>query len=285
MDCGGEETSGAGSHHMTFCSPSHASSLLKELQRLREADTTCDVTLQVNGGSNRRRSLRAHRMVLVAASPFFAAMFSSDMRESRSGLVELNNVDPTAVEKLLDFAYTSKISFSYSSALQLIAASDMLQFPEVQQACSDYLQHSLSPTNCLELLQFAGVHSCTELLRAAQLHCNLHFESVSRRPEFLELPVDQLEAYLSSDRLRVEGERCVLDAALCWLEHDVVSRSQHAYRVLCCVRLSLLPPDTLLDVVWVHHLVSGNLQCMELLRRALSVHILPANTTSLQEQV
>ena len=267
---------GGNSHLMTFHSSNHASGILREFQRLREAGTMCDVTLHVGG-----QKIPAHKLVLIATSHFFAGMFSSGMQESRSGIIELNNIDSIAVKSLLDFAYTAQISFSYSSAQQLIVVSDMLQFLEVKQACCDYLQSSLDSTNCFELLQFADKHSCIDLHRAAQLYCNIHFNTVRSQPEFLELPLDQLEVYLSSDHLRVEGERCVLEATFHWLDHNVTSELHHMlYRVLCCVRLSLLPPDVLLDRVWNHKLVSSSSECMELLRRALSVHISSTHTTS-----
>ena len=105
-------------------------------------------------------------------------------------------MDPAAVRSLVEFAYSSRIPFSYASAPQVIVASDMLQFTEVKQACCDYLQRHIDPTNCLDLMQFADSHTCPELHRATQLHCNLHFTSVSQQPAFLETTLDRLESYL-----------------------------------------------------------------------------------------
>ena len=264
----------SGKEDQTFFSTGHSSILLREFQRLRSEGSLCDVTLQIGDCC-----LQAHKVVLAATSPFFAAMFSSGMRESGSGVVELKNVDSSAVRSLVDFAYSSQILFSCASAPLLIAASDMLQFTEVKRACCDYLQCCINSTSCLDLLQFADTHNCPALHRAARLHCDLHFSVVTELPSFLEMTLDGLEAYLSSDYLRVNGEATVLEAALRWLDHDADSRLSCAPRVLCAIRMACLPSRVLLDRVWTHRLVSASPECMELVRRALVEQLSPSSSS------
>jgi hypothetical protein len=260
----------------TFVSTSHSLTLLRELRKMRECGSLCDVTLLVGGGLR----LHAHRIVLCAASAFFSAMFSSGMKESESGEVDLGNVPSNAVQDLVDFAYSSSLSLSYTSALQLISAADMLQFSEVKQVCCDFLCRYLTHTNCLELLQVADTYSCPELHRAASLCRDLNFPAVSEQEDFLELSLVHLEECLSSNHLCVSGEEeVVVEAALRWLDHDTGSRSRHAPRVLGCVRLSLLPPGVLVERVWPHAIVPGSPECMELVRRALSVQLSPTTNT------
>ena len=67
--------------------------------------------------------------------------------------------------------------------------------------------------------------------------------------EWARLDVEDLVDLLSSDELNVPDERCVLDAALTWLNHhhDEESledeRRQHAARVLAAVKLPQLSPQ------------------------------------------
>ena len=51
-----------------------------------------------------------HRNVLSAASPYFRAMFTSDMSESKQLKVTLHEVDAGSVAALVEFAYTGKVS-------------------------------------------------------------------------------------------------------------------------------------------------------------------------------
>ena len=52
---------------------------------------------------------QAHRIVLSSCSPYFRAMFTSDLAESRQEKIILYDVDPGAVESLIDYAYTNKV--------------------------------------------------------------------------------------------------------------------------------------------------------------------------------
>ncbi|CAI8020572.1 Kelch-like protein 17 [Geodia barretti] len=212
-------------------------------------------------------------------------MFTSGMKESESGEVDIGEIPSNAVQDLVDFAYSSSLSLSYTSALQLTSAADMLQFSEVKQVCCEFLCSCLTPANCLELLQVADTYSCPELNRAASLCRNLNFVAVSEQEDFLELSLEHLEECLSSNHLCVSGEEeVVVEAALRWLDHDAGSRSRHAPRVLGCVRLSLLPPGVLVERVWPHVIVSGSPECMELVRQALSVQLSPATNTRPQQR-
>lgn len=81
----------------------HAQSVLAALENLRRREELCDVILKVA-----EREIKAHRVVLAAVSPYFNAMFTSDLVESKQEVINLTDLDPLAVQMVVEFAYVAR---------------------------------------------------------------------------------------------------------------------------------------------------------------------------------
>lgn len=57
----------------------------------------------------------------------------------------------------------------------LLPAANLLQLHDVQDACCDFLQTQLHPTNCLGIKAFADLHGCMELLSSSESYIQQHF--------------------------------------------------------------------------------------------------------------
>ena len=66
----------------------------------------CDVILVANGNE-----FPAHKNVLASCSPYFQAMFTC-FEESKQHRIILKDIDPKALELLLEYIYTSKIQIT-----------------------------------------------------------------------------------------------------------------------------------------------------------------------------
>lgn len=55
-------------------------------------------------------NLYGSRLVLSAVSDYFAAMFTNDVLEARQEEVKMEGVDPNALNSLVQYAYTGKLS-------------------------------------------------------------------------------------------------------------------------------------------------------------------------------
>ena len=89
---------------LEYFSDKHPKHLLESLHSLRKRKELCDVVLIVS-----KRKILAHRVILSACSPYFHAMFTGELQESRQAEVEIRDIDEHAMELLVDFAYTSHI--------------------------------------------------------------------------------------------------------------------------------------------------------------------------------
>lgn len=57
----------------------------------------------------------------------------------------------------------------------LLTAANLLQLTDVRDACCDYLQTQLDPSNCLGIRDFADMHGCIDLLNYAETYIEQHF--------------------------------------------------------------------------------------------------------------
>ena len=55
------------------------------------------------------KRIAAHRVLLSAASDYFAAMFTSDVSEAVQEEVKIHDVDPEAMEMLVKYMYSGKL--------------------------------------------------------------------------------------------------------------------------------------------------------------------------------
>lgn len=99
-------------NQLVHLSSSHPKKLLDSLNILRCKQELCDVVLVV--GSKR---IFAHRVVLSACSPYFYAMFTGELQESKQTEVVIHDIDENAMEVLVEFAYASHIVIEESELI------------------------------------------------------------------------------------------------------------------------------------------------------------------------
>eukprot|EP00058_Branchiostoma_floridae_P014786 XP_002600274.1 hypothetical protein BRAFLDRAFT_66779 [Branchiostoma floridae] len=146
----------------TFTDRHRGHELLRELARQYKNGEFVDLVVKVEG-----REFRCHRAVL-ASMPFFRTMLSSNFAESRSGLVQLHDVNPDSFSKILDFLYLGKLCIKEEDVESLVKAAHMLQLEKVLDYCKTFMIECLSPSNCLDVLHFAGRFDMTTLKKEAR---------------------------------------------------------------------------------------------------------------------
>lgn len=87
-----------------FHSHNHPERMIRKMEQYVEKRQLCDVTLIV--GSKR---IPAHRLVLSAASDYFAAMFMNDVKEASMEEIRMKDVDPDAMVAIVNYAYTGQL--------------------------------------------------------------------------------------------------------------------------------------------------------------------------------
>ncbi|CAA9994190.1 unnamed protein product [Nesidiocoris tenuis] len=182
----------------------HTHKAFEVLNMMRKQHLLCDVRLVAE-----TVEIFAHKMVLAACSPYFHAMFTS-FEESRQERIVLQGVDPYALQLLIEYVYTAEVHVTEDNVQVLLPAANLLQLADVRDACCDFLQSQLHPSNCLGIRAFADLHSCLDLLGNAEAFIEQHFSEVVEGEEFLSLSHHQVCKLICSDRLAVKSEEKVM---------------------------------------------------------------------------
>ncbi|XP_076848127.1 kelch-like protein 17 isoform X2 [Brachyhypopomus gauderio] len=257
-------------HSISHNSKRHYHDSFVSMNRMRQRGLLCDIVLHVAS-----KEIKAHKVVLASCSPYFHAMFTNEMSESRQTHVTLHDMDPQALEQLVQYTYTAEIVVGEGNVQTLLPAASLLQLNGVRDACCKFLLSQLDPSNCLGIRGFADTHSCSDLLKSAHKYVLQHFVEVSKTEEFMLLPLKQVLDLISSDNLNVPSEEEVYRAVLSWVKHDIDARRQHVPRLMKCVRLPLLTRDFLISSVDTELLVRHHSECKDLLIEALKYHLMP----------
>ncbi|XP_076015779.1 kelch-like protein 4 isoform X1 [Genypterus blacodes] len=252
-----------------FQATNHAEQTFRKMETYLQHKQLCDVLLIAGD-----HKIPAHRLVLSAVSDYFAAMFTSDVREAKQEEIKMEGVDPDALRSLVHFAYTGVLELKEETIESLLAAACLLQLSQVIHVCCNFLMKQLHPSNCLGIRSFADAQGCVDLLNVAHIYTMEHFLEVIQNQEFLLLPTAEIVKLLSSDDINVPDEETIFQALMMWVRYDVQHRQQDLGVLLAFIRLPLLPPQLLADLE-NNKMFSDDLECQKLLMEAMKYHLLP----------
>ncbi|XP_076244512.1 kelch-like protein 5 isoform X2 [Calliopsis andreniformis] len=255
----------------------HAENSLKVMERYLHRQQLTDVILIAG---NKR--FPAHRLVLSAGSEYFAAMFTSSLKESAQSEVELKGVDGDALWALVCYCYTGCIELREDSVETLLATACLLQLNPVIKACCQFLRKQLHPSNCLGIRMFADTQGCADLLEYAHAYTTKHFMEVTKNQEFLLLSANEVAKLLESEDLNVPSEETIFHALMTWVEYDPENRRKDASRLLSLVKLPLLSPAFIADNIESNEMFKDQRVAQELVMEALKYHLLPERRPLLQ---
>ncbi|XP_007552615.1 kelch-like protein 40a [Poecilia formosa] len=199
-----------------------------------------------------------HRLVLAASSPFFKAMFLSELEESKKREIVLKDVDPSVMEMILRYLYTSDINLTEQNVQDIFMVANMYQIPSIFSVCLTYLQDKMVLGNCLAIFKLGLLLDCPRLTLGAREFICERYQVVMRDQDFFQLSPSELAIILSSDALNVEREEQVFESLMEWIKHDETMRLKELPELLHCVRFRLIPIDYFKEKVESHQYIRFN---------------------------
>merc|ERR1712223_2286824 len=246
---------------------SHPQRAFVQLNCMRDDGILTDVALVASG-----HEVKAHKSVLAACSPYFCAMFTG-FDEKNKSRITLQDVDPHALEILVNYVYTSEVDVTEENVQTLLPAANLMQLSDVKEACCEFLLNQLHPTNCLGIKSFADLHGCLELLAATNTYIESHFAEVLDCDEFQNLDPEQVSDLIASDTITVPSEEKVYESVISWVNHNTEQRGHYLPQLMEHVRLPLLSRDYLLKRVDGEGLFQTYPECKDFIIEALKFHL------------
>jgi len=131
---------------------------LDDMGQLFESLRFSDVTLSVGD-----QQFHAHKALLAARSPVFAAMFEHNMEETKQNRVDITDVDHEVLREMLRFIYTGKVNNMEKMAKELLAVADKYAVEQLKMMCAEGLRAKLSIKNAADVLILADLHTVEHL--------------------------------------------------------------------------------------------------------------------------
>ncbi|PIO69891.1 kelch repeat protein [Teladorsagia circumcincta] len=160
--------------------------------------------------------------------------------------IELKDVEASALEALVNFCYSGRITITCTNAWIVLHTACYLQLNEVQDQCCAFLKKECNASNCLEIRAFAKAHACGELLCCANKYILHNFKDVIDCDEFCQFPIEQIVELISSEELRLKSAQ-----------------------LLVYTKLSLCHPEFLANTVDKEALVNEDAACRNLVAEAM----------------
>ena len=228
-------------------------------------DIPSDVTIIVKDG----KKCEAHKHILADASPFFDKLLSTDMRESKEAVVRLQMLTESVLGDILEFIYTGCVQISDEDrAYDLIAMADYLFLPQLKSLAGDVLTRDINCSNCVSRYHFGETYQCEELIAATKNFIFANFSILAKTDEFLNMPCNKVEMWISSDEINVSAEEDVFEFILAWIDHNKVDRKKYFFALFRHVRLFYVSRDYIRTNIVPNKFVMCDTDCLDHLNKS-----------------
>lgn len=206
------------------------------LSELRQRGQLCDAVIKAGGVE-----FNVHRPIMSACSPYFRALFTNGLYETKQKVLEIPGISPKMMEIIIEYAYTREANVNSDNVEELLPVADQLHIIGLIKSCCQYLKSCLCVENCIGIRNFARNYFCDQLEKDAMRFLLRNFQEVAEKSnELLALDVSELNEILAHDELNVKTEEPVFETIVKWIDHLPNDRKKNIYQLLQCVRLCLL---------------------------------------------
>lgn len=174
----------------------------QDFETILENHLLADVTLIVEG-----KQLKAHKSILAARSPVFAAMFTVDMAEKRQDHVTIADMEYEVAQQMLRFIYTGKTDSESKMALRLLVAAERYALMKLKEECERIICDTITVSTAVETLILADRYNAAQLksrvIQFIQSNADKALEGGDLRSLIVEHPDLMVELYQALTKKKI----------------------------------------------------------------------------------
>lgn len=186
------------------------------IQKLFSNDTAdIHFTFQSNDEIDKRQKLEigAHKALLSAMSPVFAASFSGVWKDEKN--IEIRDSSFESFNAFLQYFYTNKVNINDENVGEILSLADYYQILDLMLSCSSFMENLVKKENVLDHLHLALKFRLDQLTLKCKKVISTGTLDVLKSAEFLLCSQDELIEILSIDTSSCV-EREIFDACIKW---------------------------------------------------------------------
>ena len=231
--------------------------LLQYAKANRNDGTFNDVTIQTG-----HLSIGANRMVLSCCSTFFEKMFKSQMKERYESSITIHEIDSTAVKHVIDYMYEGSITIDNTTVMDILAAADFLQLPEIKLFCFEFLKEHISSGSWYAVLSAAKLYRCDQLQKYTYQFITDHLDEITKSDDFKTVAKDDLTSLILNLR---KNKKAVNESVVCKLVIDWTKQDEEERKAVFADLFQMIHLDKVsldfLECLFEESLVKDNPVC------------------------
>ncbi|KAL9980113.1 hypothetical protein ACROYT_G008656 [Oculina patagonica] len=157
----------------------------------------------VNGESESKQVIPAHKFVLSISSPVFEAMFYGELAETRDS-IELPDCEYESLLELFRYMYSDEAILHGSNVMEVLYLAKKYMVPSLADKCTEYLQDNLDPSNVFDILPHAQKYEEKNLVDRCWEVIDDKADAAVKSDGFATIERCLLEAVIERDTLNIE---------------------------------------------------------------------------------
>jgi hypothetical protein len=148
-----------------------------------------------------RHIVHAHKQVLAARSPVFAAMFYSHFAESGEHQIQVSDISYDAFMVLMQCMYTDNCALNNNILIEVLFVAKKYQFLRLVKKCVQYMREGITTENAIKL--FANTPNLIEEEQVILHFIEDHATECLQTPDFYNLSAENMKTIISSNHLAI----------------------------------------------------------------------------------